>query len=302
MGRWLALCSLTWAACTLINDYPDAIGSDEGGGGGGGESLGGGGGTVTAKCDDGYVCVPRASRIVRRGDNDHMGGCGDDWQAPQFYAAPEQPGCLPCSCDPPRTGTCTPGTLSAFTDNDCGSAPVTQSGIGCFSLSMAYGSYILEPSTPSVEACEPQGGGDAPYDPLALCVPADDARPPCEDDGVCVPDGAGTVCALVPGGSSCPEGYGDPMVVVEVLSDDRDCSCSCGPSTGQICQASVTIYQTIGCVGQLSVVADDGNCHNTANSTGSLYKEAGTWSGGSCAPSVPTGELQFGTTETLCCR
>lgn len=299
MVRWLALCSLMWAACTLINDYPEGVGGDAGGGSGG-ENLGGGGADV-ASCKPGYVCVPRASRIVRLSDDD-AGDCGASWQAPVLFAAPTQPGCLACSCDPPALGTCTPGVLTAFTSNDCSGPTSTQGAMGCFSLMNSYGSYILEPSTPSTESCAPQGGGDAPLATHPLCVPAEDERPPCGDDGVCVADGIGSVCALVPLGSSCPSGYTDPVDIAEVVDDERDCTCSCEPSTGQSCDPSLTLYQFNGCVGIMGIYPGDGTCQDTVDAADSVAKSAGTWSGGSCAPAPQTGEVQFGATETLCCQ
>ena len=90
----------------------------------------------------------------------------------------------------------------------------------------------------------------------------------------------------------------------EILSDDRTCSCGCGSSTGQVCNARAHVYSGSGCNGTpTDTVLDNGQCTNTSDAYGdSLYFDIGTWTGGSCAPTSIEGSVSFGVTEQLCCR
>ncbi len=282
-----------------------AGGGPQGGGGGAPPNSGGGGSGGAPGCDDGYVCVPEitAGSFVRKRNDGET--CDGVWTTPTTYVEPVKVGCLPCSCDPPPTGTCDTASIRFYQFGDCSDmADVANLQAGCGNLLQTYDAYRLPPSAPSVEACPPVGGGDEPLiNPVTLCGLDRAPMQSCGAGMLCVPAGSGELCNLLPQGDSCAAGYGSPVDLATIAMDDRNCTCGCTPSTGQTCSATtMDVYDSNNCSGaSLGTVTDNNQCTNIQDTSGSIFVTPGTWSGGSCEALPTTGDVTFGTTQTVCC-
>lgn len=317
-----AVFALLWIpACFLVSEGSLAPGADGGDastggnggtidstggshqGGDGGMPVGGGGSAGDPGCDLGFSCVPEitAGSFVRMRDESE--DCDGEWQKPTAFAEPVKVGCMGCSCDPAPVGTCSVA-LRAYEVFDCSDLANVANVAGCINLSQTYSAFRLLPSMPSAETCAAVGGGADPLlNPATVCSLAAAPTQSCGDGMICVPEGSGALCNMLPEGDSCAAGYGTPADLAPITDDTRDCSCNCGLSTGQTCsQATAETHDSENCSGAVGgTIVDDGACTDVNNTSGTIFITAGTWSGGSCAPIPPTGEVTFGTTQTICC-
>ena len=94
------------------------------------------------------------------------------------------------------------------------------------------------------------GGEEPPVNPATLCSLEAVPMPSCGAGMVCVPEGSGELCNLLPQGQSCAAGYGSPVDLATIAMDDRDCTCGCAPSTGQTCSTTtMDVYNSNNCSG-----------------------------------------------------
>lgn len=274
----------------------------------GGDAAGGDavGGSPPGSCDADFSCVPAIAagsfvRALPSGDS-----CAEPWPSPTTYASVEQPGCATCTCGAPAPGTCSAGSLRGYSDDDCEDYLGFVSGNGCHGFGgTTHRAFRLEPSTPSASTCAPSTGSPNPIDETTVCGLAAPPAEPCGDGWVCVPDGAGDLCNLLPDDATCPAGYDAGRDIAPVTDDTRDCTGSCGPSTGQTCNATAVVYSGGSCsAGETTpIVVDSDLCIDTVDtSSGRISFDEGTWTGGSCAPEPTTGALTFGQAARLCCR
>ena len=249
------------------------------------------------------------------------------------YADPiDPPVCAPaaCTCEPP-TGVCgLPSVLTASTDPMCPDDDTLAmhadfSGLArpgdCYNdttVPAGYGSVTVEPLTLVETGCKPSGpppptgrtptsktfarackGSASPcLDPSMTCVPAVPPSPP-----------GFLQCIFQTGEHACPDEYPIQHVFYDEISGWRGCSaCSCAPSEGGVCSATVTLFQDGSCLTQEGVglvYSDEAECIPVQGNTLVGKKmTAPSYQPGTCEPTggEPLDSVELKGPSTFCCQ
>jgi hypothetical protein len=153
-----------------------------------------------------------------------------------------------------------------------------------------------------VRACHGQGFLPC-LDTHSACAPIEDPL----DFRVCITKEGKHECPTTPGSM-----FTERHVFYQGVNDDRQCSaCSCGPPTGSLCTATVSIYAGGMCGGG---IVDQGTVSSVSprcidiqppgQALGSKAAGATSYTPGSCQPmgGEPSGAATESESFTFCCR
>jgi hypothetical protein len=227
-----------------------------------------------------------------------------------------------CSCSATSAPSCEQGSISvkAGPDSACSAA----GPLGYPASGGACNAQMINPAA-FAQAVPPMATG-------GTCAPsAMTTRPStgATQGQVCTGEkafGAGCTggqeeCALVPAGyqacihhgganMACPAGPYSTAHAVGALQDTRGCAaCACSPPTATCSPGSWAFYMNSGCTGTpgLTLTAN-GACNATNNQATTPYQSnqfsssPGSVDCAQPAPPSPTGTVQLGGQDTLCCE
>jgi hypothetical protein len=231
----------------------------------------------------------------------------------------QNPTCSVCSCGPPNA-TCSFPNVRFYNLSGCGDLQGIENASvlnGCDSI---VGPGTDSDSVRGRDTSSPQGGvgGCTPTGVVATLPPAtfDNEMRLCASPMLGAGCGTGSRCIPTPeapfsdkpcimksGDEDCPmSGYVDKQLVYAGYTEGRVCTmCTCGSAEGVECNATTTVYEDLGCVGQSHVVPHDESCVTTNESVLSMSLDIQV--AGGCAEqggqpdgvATPTGE------RTVCC-
>lgn len=322
------------------DDFPDdpassrtaistSAASDSSAGSGGASGEGGdvtsGGGLPCGEADDG-VCVPappagwRAVAILESIDGEPPSCALTSY--PDEYATyvgeiDEGSAACECECEPPTGVACTDPTTVCYDDelNECNEAcsgqtqlflPETCTFLESEGLQWAG---VRPPAPTSAGSCDPIfiADIDEPTWDIEL-VACSGERPlgECEQDFACIAptgDESAALCIVRGGDVDCPDGvFSAKRVRYSEVSDERDCTCSCG--TPDISCGYVD-FTADACGEQHTVEVHPDACGDLlpGGAFDGRYGYYYPTPSGSCAPSAGEidGEVERGGETTICC-
>lgn len=296
------------------NSGVSAGGNGSGGIGAGGTStalsssgnggVGGTGGTRIQMCPAGYECVPEGTTgdFVRLPGSNET--CRGAWSVAVPYAPPNDPGCNVCTCGSPQGGSCSL-SLTSYSNSTCAiQLESTAATVNtCFDLSGTASAFIVDPVA-QLGSCAPAGGGPIQLSTIMACGTYETPDMSCGAGMVCVPEGSGELCNVVSEGQSCAVDYQDMLVTLATVENDtRQCTCECAnPNNPQCINSSAVMYNTNNCSSPVALIPLTGQCEDTANTSGSVALDPGTWSADPCTSfTIPGGSVTFGPSQKLCC-